>query len=255
MPIIKDVASFIEGEILKISPSEIDLKSRNSLVSYVDKTAEERLVNGLSKLIPKATFLTEEETIEQQPSDLRWIIDPLDGTTNYLHKLPCYSISVALEMDGNIAMGLIYDIPHKNCFYSWRQGGAWCDKKKISVSKNVSIDQSLIATGFPYYDYDSLEAYMEILKALVSSTRGVRRFGSAALDLAYTACGHFDGFYEYSLNAWDVAAGVVIIEEAGGLVTSFSGDDQYINSKSIVAANPVIHTYLMDVIRKYMSFV
>ncbi|GJM34872.1 MAG: inositol monophosphatase [Saprospiraceae bacterium] len=248
LPIILKTGEFIHSEMPKVTREDIITKSLNSLVSYVDRTAEEQLVEGLGKLLPQATFLTEEETITTQHSDLQWIIDPLDGTTNFLHQLPVFSVSVALQHQNKTVLGFVYEVNRDECFYAWNGGGAFCNKKPIRVSPNSQLSDSLIATGFPYHDYGKMQAYLQVLAEFMRRTRGIRRFGSAAVDLAYVACGRFDGFFEYSLNAWDVAAGAFIVQEAGGLVTDFSGGTDYLFGGEIIASSPGIQAAFAELV-------
>ncbi len=238
--IIIRVGEFIRREKGKVTTGEIEIKSLNSLVSYVDKTAEEHLVDELGKLLPGAVFLTEEETIKTQRGDLQWIIDPLDGTTNFLHSLPVFSISVALQWKQETVLGIVYEINQHECFYAWKEGGAFLNGETISVSQTPTLEDSLIATGFPYYDYDKVSAYLQILSEMMTKTRGIRRFGSAAVDLAYVACGRFDAFFEYSLNVWDVAAGALIVQEAGGKVKDFRGGNDYLYGREMVATSAAV---------------
>jgi len=238
--IVKNVGNFLKRELGKVSAEAIETKSLNSLVSYVDKAAEEQLVEGLGALIPSATFLTEEETVEQKEGVFQWIIDPLDGTTNFLHQLPFFSISVALQHHKKTVLGIVLEVNRDECFYAWKGGGAFLNDKKISVSDSKTLGDSLIATGFPYYDYDHSQPFLQTLEFFMKNTRGIRRFGSAALDLVYVACGRFDAFYEYSLNPWDVAGGAFIVEEAGGMVMDFKGEKDYLFGKEIIAVNPNI---------------
>ena len=247
---ISAVADFIRNELEKVNPQDIETKSLNSLVSYVDKNAELQLVEKLGKILPEATFLTEEETVINQEGNYRWIIDPLDGTTNFLHQLPFFSISVALEHKGEIISGIVYEVMRKECFYAWKNGGAFLNQNKITVSKRSQIGDTLIATGFPYYDYRGVEPYFEVLEFFIKNTRGVRRFGSAAIDLAYVACGRFDAYYEYSLNAWDVAAGVILVKEAGGKLSDFQGGDNYIFGKEMIAGSPFVFDKTLEVVGK-----
>jgi len=246
---IETVAKFIKGEIKKVENINIETKSLNSLVSYVDKNAEIQLVEKLSELLPEATFLTEEETIENTESDLRWIIDPLDGTTNFLHQIPFFAISVALESKGEIVLGVVYEVNRDECFYAWKNGGAFLNDSRIHVSNRKDLSNSLIATGFPYYDYQGVEPYFKALEFFMKNTRGIRRLGAAALDLAYVACGRFDAYYEYSINAWDVAAGAILVKEAGGKLADFEGGDNYIYSQQIIAASPFVFDKTLEVVR------
>ncbi len=243
------VSQFILKELKKVNPNDIETKSLNSLVSYVDKNAEIQLVEKLGKLLPEATFLTEEETIENSEGEYRWIIDPLDGTTNFLHQLPFFSISVALEFHGEIILGVVYEVNRNECFCAWKDGGAYLNNEKIGVSKRSELGDALIATGFPYYDYRGVEPYFEALEFFIKETRGVRRFGSAALDLAYVACGRFDAYYEYSLNAWDVAAGALLVKEAGGKLSDFQGGENYIFGKEMIAASPFVFDKTLEVVK------
>lgn len=248
--VIAATAMFIREQLGQVKAGAIEEKSLNSLVSYVDKTAEEQLVAGLGKLLPAATFLTEEETVEQTEGHFRWIIDPLDGTTNFLHQLPHFSISVALQEEGKTIIGIVYEVNRQECFYAWKNGGAFLNEKPIHTRGITNFADSLIATGFPYYDYSRQEKFLQILAHFMQHTRGIRRFGSAALDLAYVACGRFDLFFEYSLNAWDVAAGAFLVQEAGGTVSDFSGTTNYLFGQEILATAPGLYTEGLQIIQK-----
>ncbi len=253
--IVKNAGAFIKKELGKVKSDQIITKDLNSLVSYVDQETEKILVTDLKKILPNAGFLTEEETVKQEDKALRWIIDPLDGTTNFLHQIPFFSISVALELNKELVLGIVYEVNNEECFYAWRGGGAWLNQKSIQVKDNLNFADAIIATGFPYYDFTNTDAYLSVLKECITSTRGVRRFGSAALDLAYTACGRFDSFYEITLNAWDVAAGIVLVKEAGGLVNDFKGKDNYLFGMEILASSPSIHNKMLSIIdQKYNLF-
>lgn len=230
----------------KFDSSWLETKSKNSFVSRVDKTSEGILVEALQKLLPEAGFLTEEETILKPNKDLRWIIDPLDGTTNYMHGIPCYCVSIALEVEGKIVIGLIHEVTKNECFYAWQGGGAYLGDHKIEVSRTKTLSDSLLATGFPYYDFAHQQAYMQLLSELMQQTRGLRRMGSACADLAYVACGRFDGFFEYSLHPWDVAAGSLIVHEAGGICSDFKGEGNYTYGKSILCGNANIHPQILQ---------
>jgi myo-inositol-1(or 4)-monophosphatase len=248
--LIRETGNFIAAELGKVDNEKIELKSLNSLVSYVDKTAEEMLVRGCAHIMPEAGFITEEETIAASAEkDWRWIIDPLDGTTNFLHQLPFFSISVALQKDGKTVVGLVYEVNRQELFSAYLGGGCQLNGKVVKVSKTAALSDSLLATGFPYYDFEKTAAYLQLLGNLMPKTRGIRRLGSAALDLAYTACGRFDAFFEYSLSPWDVAAGAILVQEAGGLVSDFKGGDDYIFGKEILATNFLLKTE-MDILMK-----
>ena len=249
--ISRAIGSFLRSEIKNINHSDIETKGLNNFVTYVDKKSEERIVKELGKILPEAGFIAEENSNLKQKEEYNWIIDPLDGTTNFIHKVPLFSISIALTKKDEILLGVIYEINLNECFYAWRDGGAWLNGHKIVVSECKKLKDSLLATGFPYHDYDRLDAYIELFKEFMKSTHGLRRLGSAAVDLAYTACGRFDGFYEYGLNSWDVAAGAIIVEEAGGLVSDFSGKDNYVFGEEIMASNPLIYQEFLKIIKRH----
>lgn len=250
IPEIKEVGKFIQQEIEKVGEKDIETKSLNSLVSYVDKESERKLIKILSSKIPSAGFIAEEGTSRATESDWQWIIDPLDGTTNFLHAIPVYSISIALEFKKEIVLGIVFEINQNECFYAWKNGPAFLNNKRISVSNNSNLKNSLLATGFPYYDFERLEAYFQVLKELAQSTRGIRRLGSAAVDLAYVACGRFDAYFEYSLHPWDVAAGAFIVQQAGGQVSDFKGGVNWLHGKEIIAGSPAIQKDLLNKIQE-----
>jgi len=240
------VGLFLKEEITKLDQSQIETKSLNSLVSYVDKEAEKMIIAELKGLLPESGFLAEEETATSHGEDFIWIIDPLDGTTNYIHRLPVYSISIALQHQGQIIMGVVHEVNNNEMFWAIKGEGAFLDGKRIFASKKQKMEECLVATGFPYNDYTMMDKYIPYLTWCMRTTRGVRRLGSAAVDLAYVACGRFDGFFEYSLNPWDVAAGSLIVKEAGGTVTDFSGTDHYLHGKQILAAAKEIHKLMLE---------
>jgi myo-inositol-1(or 4)-monophosphatase len=244
----KQVGNFIRLEATKFDSSRIEEKGLNDLVSYVDKEAEGRLVEGLKLIFPKAGFITEEGTETITSEDYNWIVDPLDGTTNFMHGLPVYSVSVALSYKDKIVVGVVYEVNRDECFYAVEGGKAYMNEKEIKVSDASSMANSLLATGFPYYTFEKMPQYLEILNHLMQKSHGLRRMGSAAVDLAYTACGRFEGYFEYNLKPWDVAAGTLIVQQAGGKVTDFSGGENYIFGGEIVASNG-IHPELLDVIK------
>ncbi|MFT6167371.1 MAG: myo-inositol-1(or 4)-monophosphatase [Vicingaceae bacterium] len=249
----REVGIFIKMEEHKVHQEDIETKSKNSLVSYVDKTAEERLVKDLALFLPEAGFIAEEGTSDKVGDIYNWIIDPLDGTTNFLHGIPTYSVSVALKRNDTIVIGVVYEVNRDECFYAWEGSEAFLNGAKIEVSSTSKLEDSLLATGFPYYDYQHLDNYFELLKVLAKNTRGVRRIGSAAVDLVYMACGRFDAFFEYSLHAWDVAAGAFIAQQAGATVIDFQGGDNWLFGKEIVAVNPQLENEFAILIKKYLS--
>lgn len=246
--VAKSAGDFIRSESKKFSPSDVELKGRNNLVSYVDKKSEEMIVSALDKLLPGSGFITEEDTVGASQKEITWIIDPLDGTTNFVHKLPCYCISIGMLKDGKLSLGVIYELNLDEMFYGYRGGKAMLNRKSIKVSSTKTVADSLIATGFPYTDYSKMEPYIKIFQHLMLSSRGLRRMGSAAVDLAYVACGRFDSFYEYGLNAWDVAAGAFLVDLAGGKNSDFSGGDNFLFGKEIITSNGFTHDEMLEAI-------
>jgi len=244
--IAKQTGQFIRHELHKIKTEQIESKGTHDFVTYVDKTAEKQIVEGLIKLLPDAGFITEEKTIATQEKEYMWIIDPLDGTTNFIHGIPCFSISIALMRADDVVSGVIYEVNLDECFYAWEGSKAYLNGNEIRVSPTNQLKDSLLATGFPYHDYSKLEKYLELFTWCLHNTHGVRRLGSAAADLAYVACGRFDAFFEYGLNAWDVAAGVFIVQRAGGKVTDFKGGNDYIFGGELIAGNNNMFEEFLD---------
>ncbi len=249
-PVILEVGKFLRSEFLKFKTESIENKGLNDLVSYVDKTAEKMLVDGFLPLIPNAGFILEENTVAYNKADYEWIIDPLDGTTNFVHGLPMFSISVALYHMGLPIYGAVYLPMYEEYFYA-DASGAYLNDNKISINANKPLKDSLVATGFPYTDFKKLPEYLQILGHLMQTTHGVRRMGSAAIDLAYTACGRFDVFFEYNLKPWDVAAGAFIVQQAGGVVSEFNGGNDYVFGKSILAGNSIIQKEMLGVLEGF----
>ncbi len=247
----REVGKMIREEVDKLEERDVEYKGVHNLVTYVDKKAEDILIAELKKIVPEAGFIAEED--EQLPKGERynWIVDPLDGTTNFIHKIPLYSISLALNDGEETILGVVYEINLKECFYAWKGSPAFLNGKKIQVTNTGILDKSLIATGFPYYDYSLLDPYLALFKDLMQSSRGVRRLGSAAVDLAYVAAGRFELFYEYGLNPWDVAAGALIVKQAGGRITRFNGDGNFIFGKEIVASNAFVHNEFIQKLSLY----
>ena len=199
--------------------------------------------------MPEAGFIVEEKSIAEQQADYQWIIDPIDGTTNFVHGVPLFCISIALAFKNEVILGVIYNPMTEELFSAYKDGGAFLNGHPIQVSKAEKLEDSLIATGFPYDDFDREKQYLEILQKLMHQSRGIRRLGSAAIDLAYVADGRFDAFYEYGLNPWDVAAGICIVKEAGGNVCDFKGGDNMLFGEEIIATNGKIDHELIDLIK------
>jgi len=252
LTIVKKASKFILSEHGKVTQDRIEVKERNSLVSYVDKTAEEILVKDLSKLLPEAEFLTEEGTVAQNSGNIRWIIDPLDGTTNFLHNIPHYAVSVGLEIDNEIVMGIVEHVPNQEQYYAWKGGGAHMNGSSISVNKNTNMADAVVATGFPYHPKHEKAIAMTIMHWM-RDARSIRRFGAAALDLVYVARGLFDFYYELSLNAWDIAGGAIIVEEAGGTVSDFVGDQSYMDTGMVVASNGALHPAILKQLDEFFG--
>jgi myo-inositol-1(or 4)-monophosphatase len=211
------------------------------------------LVEGLSKLLSGSGFLVEENTVENTHQEYTWIVDPLDGTTNFIHGLPTFAISVALMKDKKVILGTVLDVKSDECFHAVEGGPAYMNDIEIHVSASQTLEESLLATGFPYNDFSRQEEYLALLGYLMRHCRGIRRFGSAAIDLAWVACGRFDGFWEYSLKPWDCAAGSFIVQQAGGKCSDFKGGNDFINGREIVCGNPGIHAELLLLAKKHMN--
>lgn len=239
--VAKAAGAFIRRERQHFDRNKIEHKGFNDLVSYVDKEAERMIVERLSKILPEAGFITEEGTSTAQADQYNWVIDPLDGTTNFIHGIPLFSVSIALMERDEVILGVIYEINLHECFYAKKGGGAFCNDTRISVSPARELSESLVVTGFPYANFDQVDKYLEVLKYMMQNTHGARRLGSAAVDLCYVASGRAEGFFEYNLNSYDVAAGTLIVEEAGGKVTDFSGGRDFVFGRQILASNGAIH--------------
>jgi len=250
--VAEKAASFIMSGLENLDSSDIGTKGFNDFVTFVDRESERIIAEGLMQLLPSAGILAEEDTAFAGDGKYRWIVDPLDGTTNFIHGVHPFSISIALEKEGELLTGVVYEAAGREIFTAWKNGGAWLNGKRINVSQAGKISDCLVATGFPYKDFSKLQAYLDMLGFLMKSTQGIRRMGSASLDLSYVACGRFDIFYEYSLKPWDVAAGTLIVREAGGTVTDFSGRTENITGKEIIASNGKIHPEILEIINKFM---
>jgi myo-inositol-1(or 4)-monophosphatase len=248
--IARDTGEFILEEQKNFSSSDYETKGRQNFVTHVDTGAERILVRELKKLLPEAGFITEEGTVEQSVEDYQWIIDPIDGTTNFIHGLPPYAICIALSFKGEVILGVVYELGLKEFFYSWKGGKAYMNGEEIRVSKTDSVGSSLIATGFPYTYFDRLDPFMYSIRYFMQNSHGLRRLGSAATDLVYVACGRVDAFYEYGLNAWDVAAATFIILQAGGVACDFYGNEDWLFGGTIIAANASVHDEFKEVIHK-----
>jgi myo-inositol-1(or 4)-monophosphatase len=247
--VARRAGDFISRERTTFGYARVEQKGLNDLVSDVDRGSEKIIVEGLRALLPEAGFLVEEGTAREEKR-FNWIVDPLDGTTNFVHGIPCYAVSIALEEAGHITMGVVLEVARSECFYARRGSGAFLNGDRIRVSDRQSLSESLIATGFPVNNFSRLEPFLGCIGEFMRKTHGVRRVGAAAADLCYLACGRFDGFFEYNLNAWDVAAGALIVEEAGGTVSDFSGGGNWLFGREIACSNGHIREDFMRIIRE-----
>lgn len=236
----------------KFTAEMVEVKGKHNFVSYVDKHCEAMLVETLGKALPQAGFIAEEGTGSKNSSGLNWIIDPLDGTTNYIHGLSPFAVSIALMDNDRVVLGVVYEVSLRECFWATESGGAFLNGNPIKVTTTQKVNDSLIATGFPYYDYSRISPFFQTMDYFMRNSHGLRRLGSAATDLVYVACGRFDAFYEYGLSPWDVAAGAFIVERAGGKVCDFKGGNSYIFGGEIIATNLNIHQEFTSVIRGIM---
>lgn len=250
--IAKNAGEIIRANIDKRNKLEIETKGLNDFVTQIDKACEALIVAELEKLIPDAGFIAEENTSVKVGEEYNWIVDPLDGTTNFIHGFfPC-AVSIGLKQNDEIILGVVYEAGFNECFYAWKNGGAWLNDQIIETSKKTALKNALLATGFPYHEFAPIDKYMKLLSYLTQNTQGIRRLGSAATDMAYVACGRFDGFYEYDLKPYDVAAGIIIIKEAGGSICDFKGGNDYLFGKEIVCSNKSIFSEFKTVVSKFM---
>lgn len=250
--VAEETGFFIRSEAAGFSSDKVKSKAYHDLVSYVDTEAEKMVIAGLADLVPGASFYTEEETSARGIGEYTWYIDPLDGTTNFVHGVAPYSVSIALCHRDEVIAGVVYDVPAHEMFYATKGGGAWKNGERLKVSETPALDKSLIATGFPVRKFERLPEYMKLLEYFIRNSRGVRRMGSASVDLAHVATGQYDAFYEYGLNPWDVLAGMLIVREAGGRVTDFRGNETPVTGEEICATNPLISEEVINIVKRFM---
>ncbi len=243
------------GALINRASMDLDLlkvntKSPNDFVTEVDQAAERVIIDTLLAAYPGHGVLGEESgrTRGAKDSEYLWIIDPLDGTTNFIHGLPVYGVSIALAHRGQVQQAVVYDPTRNDLFFASKGRGAFLNDKRLRVSKRLRLAESLIGTGFPFRKGDNFQRYMQIFESVMKSCAGMRRTGAAALDLCYVAAGYYDGFFETGLSAWDVAAGSLIITEAGGLVGNFTGDADYLYQREVVAGNPKVYAQLVAIL-------
>jgi len=248
-------ASHAAGRVLRrrfreTGPLKIESKGLHDFVTEVDREAEDAVLSYIRQRYPDHGIMSEEDSPEVVHHGMRWVVDPLDGTTNFIHGVCPFSVSVALEDDDGLVAGVIHDPFHEETFHAHRGGGARLNGEPISCSQEVDNDQAVVATGFPFRELERLPQYMKSFEAVVRSTAGIRRAGSAAIDLAYTACGRYDAFWEVGLSRWDIAAGTLLVQEAGGIVTDIAGDNRMLDSGDIVAGGKALHGFMLGVTRE-----
>ncbi len=245
------------GQIINRASNDIDLlkvaaKQPNDFVTEVDRAAEAAIIEMLQEAYPAYGILAEESGQSAGrgagSSDFQWIIDPLDGTTNFIHGLPQYAVSIALAKNGVVEQAVVFDPNRNELFTASKGAGAFLNERRIRVSRRIKLQDALIGTGFPYRMFDKIDLYLDIFKELAQKTAGQRRPGAASLDLAYVACGRYDGFWEFGLSPWDMAAGALLISEAGGLVSDLRGDANYLDTGNIVAGTPKVFAPLLKLI-------
>ncbi len=244
-------ATIINRASLNLERLQIDRKQHNDFVTEVDKAAEEAIIETLSEAYPNHGFLAEESGELLNNSDHIWIIDPLDGTTNFIHGFPQYAISIALSVHGVLQQAVIYDPNRDELFSASKGGGAYVDRRRLRVADQIKLENALIGTGFPYRQDQDVNQYLKIFADMTRQCAGLRRPGAASLDLAYVAAGRYDGFFESELKPWDMAAGALIITEAGGLVGNYRGEEGFLESGEIMAGNPRIFAQMAQVLGKY----
>jgi len=242
------------GQIINRASNDVDLlkvtaKQQNDFVTEVDKFAEAAIIETLQEAYPGYGILAEESGQSAGgEGEYEWIIDPLDGTTNFIHGVPQYAVSIALAKAGVVEQAVVYDVNRNDLFTATKGAGAFLNERRIRVSKRLRLEGSLIGTGFPYREFDKIDTYVAIFKELAQKTAGLRRPGAASLDLAYVACGRFDGFWEFGLSPWDMAAGTLLISEAGGLVSDLRGDNKYLETGNLIAGTPKVFSPLLKLI-------
>ncbi|MBN1397323.1 MAG: inositol monophosphatase [Bacteroidetes bacterium] len=245
-----EAGKYLKDNVGKVRHIEHKGGHETNLVTEIDKNSEAMIIGKIKKLYPDHDFLGEETGYAEVKSEYRWIIDPLDGTVNYAHGLPIYSVSIGLEYKGEIILGVVYDPSLDELFTAEKGKGAWLNKNRIQVTKTKRLIESLVVTGFPYSISQKPEPELTHFRNFVMEAQAVRRLGSAALDLAYVACGRFDGFWEGTLNAWDMAAGVLLVTEAGGKWTDYDGNPTNVYNQQLLTTNGLIHEQMITVLKK-----
>jgi len=251
-------AAFEAGEFLlkhfgNIPEEAIRKKTQNDFLSFVDEQSEQTIIEMIRNRYPEHSFLAEEGGSIENKSPYRWIIDPLDGTKNYLSEIPIFAVSIALEYENELILGVVYEPVRKEMFWAEKGKGAWLNEQPIRVSSKEQLNESLIATGFPFKSKKILPVYLKAFEEIFNQSVGMRRMGAAAIDLAYLAAGRFDGFWELGLNPWDVAAGAVLIREAGGQISDFWGTDKFLFNHYLIASNGAVQDALQTILQKHFN--
>lgn len=247
-------SAFIRAQARQFDQQNVEYKGSNDLVSYVDREAERIIVDALEGVVPEAGFMAEEGTGQNTSQGLTWIIDPLDGTTNFVHGIPVFAVSIGLVNEaGAPLIGVVYDVMRQQCFCAVRGNGATLDGQPIRVSTREGLSQCVMAIGTPYHHDGDHDPTLGMMAPLITGTRALRRLGAAALDMAYVACGRFDGFFEYNLKPWDVAAGTLLIREAGGVVSAFASDKNPIFDGEMIAGSQAAHGYLQHMVDEVLA--
>lgn len=246
----REAGRFLKLSVGKVRSVEVKQGDERNLVSEIDRGAEAKIISIIRSHFPQHAILAEESGGSLAPAEVRWIIDPLDGTTNFLHGVPIFSVSIGVERKGELVAGVVYDPNLDEMFTVEKGGGAYLNGKRLKVSGSSTLLDSLLVTGFPYNITDNPENAVEHFVHFLMAARGVRRLGSAAMDLCYVAAGRFDGFWEVSLNPWDMAAGALLIQEAGGRITDMRGNPLNIYQKTVLASNGIIHDAMLAIVNK-----
>ena len=249
--IAKTAGTFIASERTSFDLGSVEIKGKANFVSYVDKKAEEMIVERLRSLLPESGFITEEGTAFDSGEKFRWVIDPLDGTTNFIHGAPPFAVSIGLLEGDEIILGVVYEITRNECFYAWRGSKAMLNGREIHVSKAAKTSDALIVTGFPYGNFQNADGFIDSIKFFMGNSHGIRRQGSAATDLSYVAAGRYEAFWEKGLSPWDIAAGMIILRQAGGKVSDFVGDTNCLFKDEIIATNGNYFNEFQAIIAKY----
>ncbi len=247
----RKAAAIINRASLDLDLIRVSTKGQRDFVTEVDRAAEAAIIDTLSTAYPQHGFLAEESgTSHGEPqAEYVWIIDPLDGTTNFIHGFPQYAVSIGLQHRGQITQAVVYDPPRNELFTASRGRGAFLNDRRIRVSRRTKLREALIGTGFPFRQLDHLDEYVRMFKRITEETAGIRRAGAAALDLAYVAAGRLDGFWEFGLSPWDMAAGGLLIVEAGGIVSDFDGEENFLGTGNVVCGAPKVHEQLLALVQ------